>query len=55
MKKCRIDKYLVPGEEVIYRAKISKMTFLTEFILKEELKQALDKVYDLERLSSCLL
>ena len=49
--KANIESPLTSREEIIRRYHIIEK-LLTEFIKKEELKEALDKVYDLERLSS---
>jgi len=49
--KYNIENPLTSKSEIERRYTIVEK-LLTEFILKEELKQALDKVYDLERLSS---
>jgi len=49
--KANLESPLTNKEEIIRRYNIIEK-LLTEFIKKEELKEALDKVYDLERLSS---
>ena len=49
--KFNIENPIVSKEELNRRYNIIE-TFLTEFILREELREELDKVYDLERLSS---
>ncbi len=48
--KMYIENPLIKKEEIIKRQDIVSK-FLKEFILKEELKELLDEVYDLERLS----
>ncbi|MBE6147551.1 MAG: DNA mismatch repair protein MutS [Firmicutes bacterium] len=49
--KMNIENPLTDKKEIIRRHSIIEK-LLTEFILKEELREELDKVYDLERLSS---
>lgn len=49
--KANIESPLTDKEEIIRRYDIIEK-LLTEFIKKEELSESLDKVYDLERLSS---
>ena len=49
--KANLESPLTNQKEIIRRYNIIEK-LLTEFIKKEELKEALDKVYDLERLSS---
>jgi len=49
--KANLESPLTNKEEMLRRYNIIEK-LLTEFIKKEELKEALDKVYDLERLSS---
>lgn len=51
MLKLNIENPLTDKQEILRRYQIIEK-LLTEFILKEELAQELDKVYDLERLSS---
>ncbi len=49
--KQNIEHPLTDKKEIMRRYQVIEQ-FLTEFILKDELRQELDKVYDLERLSS---
>ena len=49
--KANLESPLTDKQEILRRYGIIE-TLLTEFIKKEELREALDQVYDLERLSS---